>query len=139
MTIVVDTSVALNWTIREEGSEQALKLLSERLIAPDLIQAELGCALTRKVRRGEILPEQARLAFGETVALLVMLPSPIFAAAALELALQLEHSIYDCYFLAAAELLGGFLITADRPFAAEVRRTSLAPLILLLGEEVPNV
>ena len=138
MTIVVDTSVALKWTIEEEGSDHALKLLSAGLIAPDLIQAELGSALTRKVRRSEISPEQARLAFAETVALLVMLPSPSFAAAAFELALRLEHSIYDCYFLAAAEFQGGFLMTADRPFAAKVRRTSLAPLLLLLGE-IPNV
>lgn len=139
MIVVVDTSVALKWTVREANSDEALELLSHSLIAPDLIEAELGSALTKKVRRKEISREQAEQAFGETLTLVAMLPSPSFAAAAFELSLRLEHSIYDCYFLAVAEAQGAFLVTADRPFAGKVRNTRRAPLILLLGEEIPNV
>jgi predicted nucleic acid-binding protein len=67
------------------------------------------------------------------------MPSPSFAGAALELSLDLEHAIYDCYFLAAGEAHGSFLVTADHAFVTKVRGTRLAPLVLQLGEEVPDV
>jgi predicted nucleic acid-binding protein len=136
--LIVDASVALKWTVRDVGSDLALGLLSEALAAPDLFQAELGSVLTKKVRRGEISPEQARGAFAETMELVDMLPSPAFAASALDLSLRLVHSIYDCYYLAVAEAYGAFLVTADRLFVTKVRQTDLAPLIFLLGEDLPN-
>jgi len=136
--IVIDTSVALKWSVSETGSDDALKLISRSLIAPDLLQAELGNALGKKVRKREVSALQARDAFKGVADYISLLPSPAFAHAAFELALRLRHSIYDCYFLALAEAQGIFLITADRRFVAKVRGSELAPLILLLGEEVPH-
>lgn len=137
--LVVDTSVVVKWTVREAGSDDATDLLGRALVAPDLIQAELGSVLAKKVRRGEIRADQARRAFAASLDLVSMMPSPLFAGAALELSLDLEHAIYDCYFLAAAEAYGSFLVTADRAFVTKVRGTRLAPLILQLGDEVPDV
>jgi predicted nucleic acid-binding protein len=91
------------------------------------------------VWRGEIRAEQARQAFAASLDLVRMMPSPLFAGAALELSLDLEHAIYDCYFLAAAQAHGSFLVTADRAFLTKVRGTRLAPLIVQLGDEVPDV
>ena len=136
---VIDTSVALKWSVAEQGSEDAVKLVARSLIAPDLLQAELGNALTKKLRRGEISKEQAEEGFEAATDYISLLPSPAYARAALDLSLSLRHSMYDCYFLAMAEAQGTFLITADGRFAQKVRGSSLSPLILMLGEEVPNV
>ena len=137
--LVIDTSVVVKWTVLEAGSDEATDLLGRALAAPDLIQAELGSVLTNKVRRGEIGAEQARQAFVASLDLLRMMPSPPFAGAALNLSLDLEHAIYDCYFLAVAQAYGSFLVTADRAFVTKVRGTQLASLVLQLGEEVPDV
>ncbi|MFL6463304.1 MAG: type II toxin-antitoxin system VapC family toxin [Bryobacteraceae bacterium] len=61
---VVDASVAVKWFFPEEGTEAAQKLLSNsnELTAPALIRIEVTAALTRKVRLGEILPEEAEAA-----------------------------------------------------------------------------
>ena len=66
MTIVVDASVALKWYFSEEGSEQALALLAsgERLIAPDLVVAELCNGAWRLIRRGELRSEQLAIIAG---------------------------------------------------------------------------
>ncbi len=135
---MVDTSVALKWAIEEPGSEDALELMPRPLIAPDLFQAEIGNALARKLRNREIGEEQARLAFRAILGRVSLLASKPFGHAAFELALALHHSVYDCYFLAAADVRGRFLVTADRRFAAKVRATERAPLIYLLGEELPG-
>ena len=137
--LVVDTSVVVKWTVPEVGSAEATDLLGRTLVAPDLIQAELGSVLTKKVRRGEMRIEQARQAFAASLDLLRTMPSPLFADAALDLSLDLEHAIYDCYFLAMAEAYGSFLVTADPAFATKVRGTRLASLVLQLGDEVPDV
>ena len=39
---------------------------------------------------------------------------------ATELACQLNHPAYDCFYLALAELLGTSVVTADRRFANKV-------------------
>lgn len=137
--LVIDTSVALKWTVAEPGSDDAASLISRVLVAPDLLQAELGNALTKKVRRREISEMQARNGFSAASDYISLLPSPAYADAALDLSLSLSHAIYDCYFLAMAEAQGTFLVTADRRFADKVKSTSLSPLVLVLGEEVPDV
>ena len=56
MTRVVDASVALRWFVEAPGSAAAAQLLSgrERLIAPDLIVAEVANAAWKLARAGEI-------------------------------------------------------------------------------------
>lgn len=136
--IVVDTSVALKWFVAEDNAPEALALLSRAIVAPDLLQAELGHVLTKKVRRGELVHEQARGSFSAVRALLSLLPAPPFAQAAFELSLELRHSIYDCYFLALAVDHGLILVTADHRFARKVATTRHAPLVVALGEGVPH-
>ncbi len=136
--IVVDTSIAIKWVVDEPGSAAASNLIRRALIAPDLIQAEVGSGLTKKVRRRELSPTQAQHGWGEAMSYISLLPSPIFAARALHLSLELHHSIYDCYFAAVAEAHGAFMVTADRRFVAKLRASRLAPVAILLGEEVPD-
>ena len=48
---------------------------------------------------------------------MVLLPDSDDVEAATKLAMELQHPLPDCRYLAAAERLGAALITADRTFA----------------------
>ena len=56
MWLVADASVAVNWLVREEGSEEADRLLQgeHELHTPRLMVSEVGNALWRKARMGGI-------------------------------------------------------------------------------------
>jgi predicted nucleic acid-binding protein len=138
LTLVLDTSVAVKWVVEEPGSDRAIDLASRPLIAPDLFQAEVGGALTKKVRQHELSAAQARRGFDLILSRVKLLPTEAFGDAALDLSLLLSHSIYDCYFLAAAQVYGPHMVTADAIFARKVRATRHAPAILLLGEDIPD-
>jgi len=136
--IVIDTSVAVKWFVPEAGTADALNLLSRSLVAPDLLQAELGHALTRKVRRGELLEDQARSAFANAPGLLSLLPSRPHAELAFDLSLDLGHATGDCYFLALAATENLLLVTADTKFVNKLATTSYASLVFSLGDALPR-
>jgi predicted nucleic acid-binding protein len=66
MSLIVDASIAVKWVVEEPGSGAAKAVLSsgERLIAPDLVLAEIGNAIRKKLSHGIIPREQAVLAAG---------------------------------------------------------------------------
>lgn len=117
MTLVVDASVAVKWVLDEPATERAvaLRVSDEDLIAPSLVHVEIGSALWRASLRGDITaPEAARalnaaLAHYAHIVLLAEL-----ADTALELAIELRHPIYDCFYLALAQRERCALVTADR-------------------------
>lgn len=134
--LVIDTSVVLKWFFDEQHSVDALALASRRLVAPDLLQVELGHVLTKKVRMKQMLREDARSAFDLATSRVALLPGIVFGRAAFALSLALNHSIYDCYFLAAAQDGDRLLVTADAVFAAEARGIDPAAPVRVLGEEL---
>ncbi len=138
MTLVIDASVAIKWSVPESGSEEALALLSRRLVAPELFLAETGNLLSRKVRRGELGAVQSRLAFEEVRRKVSVFGGATLASAAFELSLALHHSIYDCWYLAGADALGLPFVTADAIVAAKVRASGASTRIYLLGEDIPD-
>lgn len=136
--IVVDTSVAVKWFVAEDDTLAAIALLSRAIVVPDLLQMELGHVLTKKVRRGELIGEDASRYFGDVLGLVSLIPTPPFAQTAFELSVQLRHSIYDCYFLALAIAQGLMLVTADDRFVRKVATTRHAPLVTSLGAHLPD-
>jgi predicted nucleic acid-binding protein len=60
--VVIDASVAIKWFVPEVHASAARRLLQDRmtLLAPDLIWAEVGNALWRKWREGELSAEDVR-------------------------------------------------------------------------------
>ena len=117
--IVVDASVAVKWAIPEVGRENARRLLSfgHRLAAPDLIYAEVANVFRKRMKLGELTMSQADAAFtalGASIAKII--PSSVLAVQALKYAKQLDHSAYDCFYLAATEP-NAFFVTADDVFA----------------------
>ncbi len=126
MTWVVDSSVAVKWFVQEELREDALRLLdwSEELCAPDLIVTEVAGVAWKKCIRGEIAQEQAGfIATAIRGYIKALHPSVDLIEQALQIALSLNHSIYDCLYLACAEDVDGVVITADRKLFNRVKGT----------------
>ena len=55
---------------------------------------------------------------------ILLLPNSEDIEAAANLALELQHPLPDCLYLAAAERLGVALVTADRAFVRRAERRS---------------
>lgn len=131
--IVVDASVAIKCLLPEDGSEEAEALLGgEVCIAPDLIVSECLNALWKNARRGFIGADDAR----EAALLLPRLgirlsPCPPLASRALDLAIRLDHPVYDCFYLALAEAHDVAMITMDRALVRKCADLDLATPRLL--------
>lgn len=134
-TLVVDASVALKWVIEEEGSDAAADLAGQPLIAPDLLWIECANALWVKARRGELEPTEAvdRLTTLAEAPVERAASEPLLGAA-LDLALRLDRTVYDCLYLALARDREATLVTFDRRFAERVAgEAGLAEAVRLLG------
>lgn len=116
MSLIVDASVAVKWFAEEPHSDKAEAVLAgaDDLIAPELILAELGNALRKKAVQDILTREQAINAIREAPSFFVRLyPLPDLALRATEIAFDLRHPIYDCFYLALAEREGLPLVSAD--------------------------
>lgn len=116
MTLVVDASVASKWIMPEDGSDRAaqLRVSGDDIIAPALIVSEVGNAIWKRVMWHEMPQADAVRALQIAVDLIERLePLEALATRALELASELEHPIYDCFYLALAERERAALVTAD--------------------------
>lgn len=135
--IVVDASVAVKWFLPEIHSVAAVRLLETRreLLAPDLLAAEFGNILWKKVRLGEISVEDEReIVRGFRLIPFTVVPSAELLEAALELANGIERSVYDSLYLALAVARKCRLVTADRRFCAAVARSPFSRNILWIEE-----
>jgi predicted nucleic acid-binding protein len=125
VTLVIDASVAAKWVLPEDGAEKAAALrdTAEDLIAPSLIVAEIGNAIWKRAIGGELLTADALQAHKIAVSLLARLvPLTDLGARATELAIELRHPIYDCFYLALAERERCAHITADTRLMRAAKR-----------------
>ena len=122
--LVIDASVAVKWFVEQDNFEAARALATppREVVAPELVLAEIASALWKYVRTNQLKPEtaqamlaQAHKPFTRLVPLEPLLP------AAFELAVAIQHPIYDCFYLALAQREGAPLITADKRLAAAAR------------------
>ena len=115
--LIVDASVAFKWFVAEEGQEAALALLEwpRRMIAPELLLAEVANIAWKARQQGRITPEQARDLLGRLEEPFDEIVSmrPLFGLAH-ELGAALRHPVYDLINVALAEDRDGILVTADR-------------------------
>jgi predicted nucleic acid-binding protein len=135
--IVVDASVALCWFARETETAAANRLIRSQtdLIAPTLMFAELANGLWKKARRGEIAADIATAAMGEIrrfIPRFVELAD--LAGPALALANEIDHSVYDCIYLALALRRAAPFVTLDRAFARSVAKTRFVRDVVHLAD-----
>ncbi len=131
--IVVDASVAIKWFIPEVHSLHAARLFkkSAKLLAPDLIMAEVGNILWKKCRLKALEINEAT----EILNSFQRMPLDIYETKQLlntawAIATQHQRTLYDSLYLALAETTGCPLITADRAFFNALQNSHLAPLMI---------
>lgn len=134
MTIIVDASVALKWVVQENGSQEARDLLSETLAAPELLYIECANALWAMARKKQFTAAEAAAAFAAIEGTPIRSVSTrVHANMAQIIAFELDHSVYDCLYLAAALAERATFVTADVAFlraasANATYRDSVRPL-----------
>jgi predicted nucleic acid-binding protein len=119
--LVVDASVAAKWVMPEpdSGAAAALRHDGRPLIAPSLVLEEVGNVAWRRCRTGEITRDEARMALPAMIALLArIVPAWGLHELALTIAIDRDHPIYDCFYVALALRDGAALVTADRRLAS---------------------
>lgn len=135
MRLVVDASVAVKWLVDEEGSDRAIRLLKggHECYVPRLLASEVGNALWRKARTGEIERGQAG-AFAAAIPALAVrwMADEMVCADAVRLSLALNRALYDCVYLALAHRVGATLVTADARFVNALAGTEHAGAIAML-------
>jgi predicted nucleic acid-binding protein len=122
--IVVDASIAVKWVVAEQHSEFAADLLEGegQLYAPVLLYAEASNALWALARRGDITQADV----GDAIDVLIDAPiyvpytMPQLTAAAARLAADIDHPVYDCFYLALAMREQCPVVTADNRFLSKI-------------------
>ncbi|MDC7786970.1 type II toxin-antitoxin system VapC family toxin [Rhodoplanes sp. TEM] len=135
MTLVVDASVVVPWLFdlgNSERSEAALR--SDRLIAPDLIMAEIDNAGWKLVQFNGFDRHVVRDAVAHVGQFVEEIVSGVdLRDRALEIALDLGHPVYDCFYLALAESRRCRLATLDVRLARRCAGTSYSDLLNPVG------
>jgi predicted nucleic acid-binding protein len=134
-SFVIDASVVIKWVVDEPGTAQALLLRRHRLLAPDLLIAECACVLSKKVRRKELLEEEALVATG-LLARSDIEFEPMIGVfeAAVRMAILLDHPAYDCCYLALAAANDCAFVTADKALVGKCRSAGLPVKVTALDE-----
>jgi predicted nucleic acid-binding protein len=128
LAYIVDASVALKWLVVEEHTARAVDLLRSGgdLFAPRLIVDEVANGLWKKCRARHLQPAEAL----ERIRLFPRYFKGLFdmtdAEAVLDLAIAIDHPVYDCFYLQAARDRGLPLVTADQSLS---RKAAAIPTI----------
>jgi len=115
--LVVDASVALKWYFHEPFSPEALKLIGgeTEILVPDIIYAQVGSVLWKRVKNGEIKREEGHRILNNLRRLpLTAVTAADLAPAALEIATNSARTYNESLFFALAIREDTTLVTADR-------------------------
>jgi predicted nucleic acid-binding protein len=135
VTLVIDANVGLKWFIEEPRSTAARKILEKgaSFIAPDIVIPEICNVVWKKVKNQEITAEQGQAIVTNVPMILDhIVPSSELAQRAFDLAVQSNHPVYDCLYLALAERESITLITDDAKLVAVAKKARLARLVQAL-------
>ena len=135
MILVIDANVGLKWFIEEQRSPAARKILEKgaSFIAPDIFIPEICNVAWKKVRNQEITAEQGQAIVSNVPMVLDhIVPSSEVAKRAFGLAVQFNHPVYDCLYLALAERESITLITDDAKLVTVAKKAKLARFVQAL-------
>ncbi len=117
MTAVLDTSAAINSVKGDPAKSRFLPILksSALVIAPDLFYAEVCNVAWKFQYAGELSPKES-IDIAEKAIQFVdyFVPSASLWKEALDFAIKLQHSAYDCYYLVLSQRQNARLLTADK-------------------------
>lgn len=139
--IVVDASVAIKWFIPEIHAHFASRLLNNQLqlLAPDLIFAEAGNILWKKVRLQEISVEIGQDILNDFQQLPFQISeSETLIDLAWHIATQYQRTFYDSLYLALAQSEQCLLVTADQKFFNALQATHLQQSLLWI-EDIKDI
>ena len=131
--LVEDASVAIKWFLPEIHFEAASKVLKFKfeLLAPDIIWAEFGNTLLKKVRFNELSVQEASDILKDFIRFpLQTYSSKFILNAAWHLAHQTRNSVYDNLYLSLAVNRDCAMVTADRKFYASMIKKPLAARVI---------
>jgi predicted nucleic acid-binding protein len=127
LTLIIDASVVLKWYLADEPhGENARAILStgDALLAPDLVVPEVCNAAWLGVRAARLTQSQAEeIARSVPRFFSALISSAALAERAVMIAGELDHPVYDCFYLALADARGVLFITADVRLLRKVRNT----------------
>jgi predicted nucleic acid-binding protein len=123
--LVIDASAA--YDLLTEGRCAQHILGAEELISPDLIVAELLNARWKVARSREAVPQLDTVL--EFLDRLRIIPSLPYAADAARLAERLNHPVYGCLYVAAAQHERAKLLTLDSRLSRKLRSSALARIL----------
>ena len=117
MRLVVDASALVPCFVRQQSTPAFLNILAEEhtLLSPDFLLIEVANVFWKLCRRGELDLAGADAAMDEIVngTVQIVATTPLLRRAR-AIAEALDHAVYDCIYLAAAEAVRAPMITADR-------------------------
>lgn len=128
--IVVDSSIVIKWFVTEPLSEEARRVLNGyqsgalTLIAPDLLAAEIGNIVWKKVRMQGLAREDAQQiisAFRELD--IELIPTISLLEDAVRIAMAHERTVYDALYIALSEREQSLFITADERLVNAVNKS----------------
>ena len=114
---VVDASVVLKWFLPETDSAAARRLLDagHQYVAPDLLFPEVGNAVGKRLRRGELSSEEGQQLIADIADVAVeTIAARILISDACASAMASGQTVYHSVYLALAVRLDTQLVTADR-------------------------
>ena len=122
-TCVVDACVAAKWVLPASGEallNQANRLIERhvkgdlQLLAPALIEAEIGNVLWKAVRRKRISSADAEISLRRFTELgIEMVPTSGLIERSLQITISCDRSFYDSLYVALALATRTDLVTAD--------------------------
>ena len=132
--MIIDASVAFKWLIEEPDSPRAIAWIGrDSMFAPALLHIEVGNALWKRFRRGELGSiDGAAEQLAGLGQLIGFVDETSVVPRAFELASELGHPIYDCVYLALAESRDDRVLTADLRFLQSVKDTDHASKVMPL-------
>jgi predicted nucleic acid-binding protein len=129
MIYVLDSNVAFKWHVREDGSDQALRVRDDfikgihTLLSPDIFPVEIAHSLTRAERQGRITPVDGALHLQDMLATLPQSSSlPLPPAESLRNLLSDPPGRLRLPLVALAEREGCGLLTADQKLITNLQR-----------------
>lgn len=137
-SVVLDANVWLKVFVLESDSLAAERLVMSEpsYVVPDLLFAEYANVIWAKRRAQELTDQAAEHAMSGLQAMrgsMTVVSSAELAAEALKIALDLDHPVYDCFYLALAERADVPLVTADSQLYRAVRRRDRGRKVRLLA------